>query len=394
MAFLAARNVVNRGGCQILVVNVIEEGRLGGPQVRIAEVARLLKKLKVETVVVMPSKESGAFQLRLDNYGVTYKTLPIHKLSRSGVAALRYLIGFPFEIFLLYRLFRHMRPDLVHCSGGAWQYKGVIAGKLAGAKTVWHLNDTSLSGFFKRLFRLVEARFADAVIVAAHRVREYYADVLPPDRLVFEIQAPVDTQRFMPMVKHDSLSWENRIVRLVSVANLNPLKGVEYLVLAIGILCQRGYKVELSIIGASFASQASYHARVQHLAEKVGEGVVTFLGSLGDVRPALSAADIYVCSSIKEASPLSVWEAMSMAMPIVSTDVGDVARFVIDGESGRIVPPADAEALAGAIALMIDNQSLALEYGSRAREVAIRKLDIVNVAEKHRQCYQAVLNNA
>lgn len=380
------------GDSRLLVVNIIEEGRMGGPQVRIAEVARLLKELGVETIVVLPDENSSIFQSRLESYRITFEALPIHKLSRGSINLLRYLIWFPVEILLLYRLFRRIRPDLVHCSGGAWQYKGVIAGKLAGAKTIWHLNDTSLNGFFKKLFRLVEPRFADAIIVAAHRVLEYYDDVLSSNSMVFEIQAPVDTQRFKPLEKRDDSGWNNRVIRLVSVANLNPLKGVEYLVGAIGILRDQGYNVELSVIGASFTSQADYGERVQHLAVEAGDGVVSFLGALDDVYPVLSSADIYVCSSIKEASPLSVWEAMSMAMPIVSTDVGDVPRFVVDGESGRIVPPADSVALTDAIAWMIDNQSAALEYGRRAREVAIQELDIAIVAEKHRQCYQAVMN--
>jgi len=55
--------------------------------------------------------------------------------------------------------------DIVHCNG-AWQVKGIIAGKLAGAKVVWHLNDTRMPFFIKVVFSFLAVSSCDAFIAA------------------------------------------------------------------------------------------------------------------------------------------------------------------------------------------------------------------------------------
>lgn len=376
----------------ITVANIIEEGRLGGPQNRIAEVARRLHVDDVDTIVFLPADESEVFQMKLDRYRVRRVVIPLRKLTRSLVAVVRYLVFFPFEIYCLRREFRERCVDIVHCSGGAWQYKGVVAGRLAGAKTVWHLNDTGMNRVVRIIFRSLATVCADAIIVSADRVRAYYANSMNLDKPVFEIQAPVDTAHFSRAATADWLpSCEKGGIYLVSVGNMNPLKGYEYLMEAVHLLVARGYRIRLDVIGAVFNSQQAYFNRVKAAADAVGDGVVRFVGATDDVRPYLAAADIYVCASIKEASPLSVWEAMSMEVPVVSTDVGDVPRFIEDGVSGRIVPVADALALKNALVELIDDPEKRRRFAQLARATVVRELDIAVIARRHLECYRAVL---
>ncbi len=371
------------------IANVIEEGRLGGPQIRIAEVAERLKKRDVETYVFLPENESAAFQKKLRQNGVKYVISPIHKLSRNPLGLLKYIVFFPYEIFWLYRQFIYLDIDLVHCSGGAWQYKGMIAGYLAKNKTVWHLNDTSLRGGFRTIFIVVARVCTDAIIVAAKRVNDYYAEIVQLEKPIYEIQAPVNTTKFS--VAHDNgMEPEKNKFTILSVGNINPLKGFQYLIEAAGILLQEGQLIKVVIAGAEFHSQKDYASKLRAQAAKLGEDVVTFLGPIEDVRPLFLKADVYVCSSMKEASPISVWEAMSMETPIVSTDVGDVPRFVKDRVTGRIVAPGDSSGLAEAIRELINNREEATNYGVRAREVAIRELDIDVIAKRHIDCYRSV----
>lgn len=375
----------------MLVANVIEEGRLGGPQVRIAIIAKALMVDDIETVVFLPAEESDVFQQKLDLYGVSYCKMPLRKLTRNKIALVKYLFFFPVEIFQLYREFKRLGVDLVHCSGGAWQYKGVIAGRLAGAKTIWHLNDTVLSGMFQFVFRIFARLCADGIVVAADRVRQYYSKVVRLNKPVFEIQAPVDTRFFARDMVPVGEGNADGCWRVVSVGNLNPLKGYEYLVDAITQLAEQGCNITLQVIGATFASQQEYAARVRNMATAAGPDVVEFVGPVADVRPYLAGADLYVCSSITEASPLSVWEAMSMQVPVVSTDVGDVPRFVRDGISGRIVPTADATSLAQVIGEVLGDPVRRAEYARAGRSIVEHELDISVIARRHRECYETLL---
>ena len=89
--------------------------------------------------------------------------------------------------------------DIIHCSGGSWQFKGIIAGKLAGSKTLWHLNDTSMPTFFRWIFRLIAPKFADGLIVAGKRVKDYYVERLSLGNIpVIECLPPVNTDLFDP----------------------------------------------------------------------------------------------------------------------------------------------------------------------------------------------------
>ena len=80
------------------VANIIEEGRLGGPQIRIMNVAKALKG-KVETTIIMPQMNSDKFRSYCDDQGLLYKALPLKQISKSLKAVLVYIITFPFDIF-------------------------------------------------------------------------------------------------------------------------------------------------------------------------------------------------------------------------------------------------------------------------------------------------------
>ncbi|QBQ55962.1 glycosyltransferase family 4 protein [Nitrosococcus wardiae] len=375
------------------VANIIEEGRLGGPQIRIANVASRLQRQGVDTIVFLPSLQSGLFQQKLKELGIHYVALPIRKLTKKVRGLAAYIIFLPYEVIRLYIELRRYKVQLVHCSGGAWQYKGIIAGRLARAKIIWHLNDTSMPVVVRKLFSWIAWLCADGFIVAGERVREYYARAGLPEKPIFEIQAPVDTSWFDPAIVAPDESVRNDSgFKLVSVGNLSPVKGFEYALEAVSILNAEGWDVKLYIAGAIFDTQGAYERKLRKLMENCGTDKVQLLGMVEDVRSILAAADVYVCSSIKEASPIGVWEAMSMGKPIVATDVGDIARFVKNGDSGLIVSPQNSRELAKAIKHLMNSPKSLMRYGNSARRVAIRDLDIEMITQLHLECYRAILS--
>lgn len=370
------------------IANIIEDGRIAGPQLRIAAVARALKHGDVQTTVVHPLRESEAFAARLDAIGIDRVALPIHRFARNRKAILLYLISSPFEIFLLWRLFCRGRYDFVHCSGGIWQIKGLIAAKLAGTKALWHINDTLLPRWLRPLFLLACKSFADGVIVASERVRSHYMGEACLPIPVIEIQAPVDCGKFSPEAAAlDPALAGTSALKFVTVANLNPLKGLEHFIGMAVLLSWRFDGLAFYVVGPAFDTQSAYVSALEKSIRQNGLTNVHLIGASDNIPGILRAADVYVCSSIAEASPTSVWEAMAMEKAIVSTDVGDVKRFVIDGVSGYVVPPGDAVSLAEAAARFVRDRSLRERCGAAARRVALEKLDISVCAAAHRMAY-------
>lgn len=378
----------------ISVANVIEDGRLAGPQIRIADVAARLKARGVRTVVVVPEQESGPFRTRLAAGSTEICTLPLHRPERRLPGLLRYLVYFPWEVLLLYRHFRMNEYSVVHCSGGAWQVKGVIAAWLCGTRVVWHLNDSSMPWFVRLSFRVL-SHMADVFVVAGARVKEYYLGQFSISKPIVEIQAPVDCSIFDPKKVIASKQLSRNKLNVVLVANINPLKGIEYFIeMAFKLNQVTKDALEYYIVGPVYESQTSYAKKLRVIVERANLGNVHFLGPTSDVASILSATDIYVCSSVAEASPIAVWEAMSMARAIVSTDVGDVRRFLVNGVAGYVVPPRSSEDLAKAVGLLVADAELRAQFGRKAREVALQNLDITICVEKHFQTYSSLIRSS
>jgi len=371
------------------VANIIEEGRLGGPQVRIANVAKALKP-QVETTVVLPDENSSQFRALLDQYRISYKTFKLSRITKEPKMALKYLLFSWYEIIQLARYFRKEDFDLIHVSGGSWQYKGVIAGKLAGKKVVWHLNDTKMPHLIKTIFSLLSG-LADAYIFASNRSMHLYKPLLRRDKFNFIIPAPVNTTVFDPeRIEGDiDSNWKGKIV-VGTTANINPIKGLELFLRAASKLNMAYEKLFFVIVGATFEGQKSYYKKLVTLCNELSIHNIAFTGQTMDVRPFLNRFDIYVCSSIAESSPVSVWEAMSMAKPVISTDVGDVALYVKDNENGFIIQVDDEHALAEKIGVLIENEQLRHDFGRKARETAIKRLDIRNCANLHKKAYLSI----
>ncbi len=371
------------------IINIVLDGRIAGPQLRIAEIAKRLKEEDIDTIVVFPEKNSDKFKKLLKEYRIEYRAIRLNKLSKNIVGFLRWKITFISQVIRLKRLIKKENPEIVHCNA-SWQWKGVIAGKLAGKKVVWHLNDTKIPFYIKIVFKFLQ-KFVDGFIVEGRKVKEYYLRNFKIDKPIIEIQAPVDTGKFAPdIVKSDEKFADYKGIKILSVGNVNPYKGFEYFIDAANILNKKYNNLWFFIAGNLFDSQKKY---IDYLKKKIKDYDLKnfiFLGGVDNIREALKASDIYVCSSVAEASPQSVWEAMAMEKPIVSTNVGSVPDFVKDGQNGFIVEIRNSEKLAEKIAVLIENPDLQKKFGILSREIARKNLDIRVCVDKHKGIYKKV----
>lgn len=356
----------------IVIANVIEEGKLGGPQVRMIRVAKSLYG-QANTLIVMPDANSNAFRELCDFHGVPYRILSLTGITKEWRAALRYVVFSPVEILRLAWLFWREDVDLVHISGGSWQLKGVIAARLVGVPSVWHLNDTSMPGVLRALFCVMQ-RMASGFIYSGFRVVDYYGHHVTVGRPFAVIPPPVDINDYDPEVK---VSGDEQAIRefgdsfvIGTVGNVNPVKGFETLIRAGAVLSSHGYDIKVVIVGQIFARQQGYARRLEILAREVGLDSISFVGRRSDIRPLLERFDAYVCSSVSESWGMALWEAMAMAKPVVSTDVGDVGRHVVDGESGYVVPVGDPAVMADRIGRLLDEPENRLRMGRMARKAA------------------------
>ena len=184
---------------KLSIGNVIEEGRIGGPQKRILSVANSITKM-VNTTIIFPKDNSKELQAYCKLYKIKFHTLTLTTPKKNWIIFLKYLIYFPYEILTLFFFFKKNQFDVIHVSGGSWQFKGVIAAKLARIKVVWELNDTYVP-FLIKFFFFFFSYLADSFIFASHRTKNYYASLISKNKKNFLIQSPVDTNFFDPEKK-------------------------------------------------------------------------------------------------------------------------------------------------------------------------------------------------
>ena len=298
---------------------VTEEGRGGGALVRILTIAPHLSP-EIQSIVVCPSS-GGAFIRQLEKAGIPYRAMPLHSLSKQMGRLLRYSITFIRELWILTRIIKNDNPDIVHCNG-SWQIKGVLAGAIARVPTIWHMNDSQQPLPVRYLFRAL-SHLCDGYIYASNRTKSYYQDISPaivsrPDAI---ISPPVD----IPTVESDNIFENYPGTNIVTVGYINPNKGFD-LFIRIAHEMQKGNSTPFNwhIVGPALKTQSQYFRKLKELVTSLKLTNVHFWGFRKDVAEIVSSADVYLCTSFYESSPIALWEAMSCGTPVISTDVGDV----------------------------------------------------------------------
>lgn len=107
----------------------------------------------------------------------------------------------------------------------------------------------------------------------------------------------------------------------------------------------------------------------------------------------LASADVFVLPSLNEGLPMSVLEAMSWGLPVITSPVGGIPEIVRDGFNGLLVPPTDIPALANAMQTLIEDEALRLQMGANAR-ASVEHLDIRLYWEKLYDIYRSVLSES
>jgi len=158
-------------------------------------------------------------------------------------------------------------------------------------------------------------------------------------------------------------------LRLLSVARLEPVKGQRVLLDACRLLAAKGIEFQLEIVGAG-----SERARLERRTRELGLAEqVRFAGPVApeEVGGHLDAADIFVLASFMEGVPVVLMEAMAKQVPVVATRVGGVTELVDEGESGLLVDPGSAEALATALERLARDPEMGRQLGAAGRRRVI-----------------------
>jgi glycosyltransferase involved in cell wall biosynthesis len=313
-------------------------------------------------------------------------------IAAVGSAGLRYA-----QVALNYRrlrrLFRELRPDVLHINNGG--YPGAetcrlaaLAARAEGVPGIVHfVHSTATPPVFpsavERAFdRRIDAA-TDVWVTAADRAASALHEhrAIPRDRIRtvhYGIAATRDAGRARPAAR------DGRPPTAVVVASFDPGKGHAVLIDALAALERDGFALRTLLVGTGPERDA-----VERRAVRAGvDGDVRFLGWRDDVPRILDESDLLVLPSIAfECLPYSILEAMLHGLPVVASDLAGIPEEVIDGETGRVVPPGDAPALARAIRDVLGDPARARAMGEKGRERVESTFGLDRMVAQMREIY-------
>lgn len=378
---------------------------IGGVDSYILELVRTSRRIRRDytfTVVLPPgSPYIAAYQAA--GAGVEIVAVSAFAKTRSPVAFLRMVARFPTSLAALRRIIDRRNIDLVH-SHKINVLVADAAARTTGTPAIHTFHEVNTGGLWiYRLFARVVAFLADEIIVTCDASGELIGENWRTNAQVHKIHAAVDVEHLessLPAGPHGAfraelgLSRETRVVTALS--RLQDTKGIEYFVEAAAIVLKRHPDVQFLMVG-DVAGPEPELARYKHaLHELVAQhGIASgfrFLGIRRDVADVYKATDIFVLPSVFDILPATVFEAMSMSLPVVASRVGGVPEQVDDGVTGYLVPPRNAAALAARIGTLLDDHHKAKELGKAGRARVERLFTSDAYARATLDLYERVIN--
>jgi glycosyltransferase involved in cell wall biosynthesis len=238
-----------------------------------------------------------------------------------------------------------------------------LAGRLRGCAVIVHAHGGDVEFWLVNRVRRVlmkAAMLPASRVVAVWTIGERVLRVALSGDRVRMIDNGVSLDDFAQHTSHEGPP------RILYVGLLTPRKGVVDLINASQLLHDRGVDHELWLLGGTPDEGPDAEVPVRAAAE----GRARLLGTRPpELMPqAYAEVDVFCLPSWWEAMPLSVLEAMASGLPVVATDVGDVAREVEDGLCGYVVPVRAPEQLAAALEKLLTDPDRRARMGSAARE--------------------------
>jgi len=215
---------------------------------------------------------------------------------------------------------------------------------------------------------------ADLIFVLSEKARETFRIAGLPDEKLFMMHRGVDAQKFTPA------STPPEKFRAIFVGSLIKRKGVHLLLEAWR---------KLSLPDAELVLVGGVQGEIEPFLKEFGGEDVKVLGFCKDVASELKKSSVHIFPSELEGSAKATYEAAACGLPQITTrEAGDI---VIHGQTGRIIPPNDLEALTEAIRWGYSHRDVLVQMGAAARQRIVENFTWDHFREKLLDAYDLVL---
>jgi glycosyltransferase involved in cell wall biosynthesis len=379
-----------------LFLHVFSTFAPGGPEVRAVQIINELGQKFQHMIISIDGRYSAASRLQP---AIQYKLLTVRSrgqgtLQSDGRRFIESALTLAAEAVLIGRYIRQYQPALVL----AYNFGAIGAAiyiRLMGRTPLIHFEDGfGLDELFHRktrrkLIRKLVLPAAYRVVVPTNSLRELLVKEckLPRD-LVYCIPNGVNTRAFGPLEPSETrnaLGLPSNSVSFGTVCHLRPEKRLDVLLKAFH---------EANLPGAILLIVGDGPCRedLMRLARRLGvQEKVFWTGEVVASSLHYGAMDAFVCSSDTEQMPLAMLEAMSSAVPVISTNVGECHRVLSGCPSELLVPCGDSQSLAAAMRWIYANRQLWKYLGDQNRTRCTIYHDQGIMVERHVNLYHEAM---
>lgn len=305
--------------------------------------------------------------------------LPLVTVKMRGPVDLR-------AIAALRRLMKERRVALVHTHSSIDSWVATLAAKTLSLPVV---RSRHVSIPIPRRRALVY-RLADRVLTSGDAIRNVVRAAGVKAERIVSIPAGVDTSRFHPGVSGGAVRKELGLTGPVAglVAMVRGSKGHRFFLEAAREVLRVLPETRFLIVGDGIG-----YEDVKHRVREMGlEQAVIMTGFRTDVPEVMAALDVLVLPSIKsEATSQVIPQALAVGTPVVATATGGIPEIIREGETGRLVPPADSHALAHAILSLLRDRAYARQLAQAGQALVRERYTIENMMAQTTRVYRELL---
>jgi glycosyltransferase involved in cell wall biosynthesis len=381
---------------------VIHYPTFGGPHNIAMRLAAPLAEQGWNLSVLLPMDIGNATQ-RLRDANVDVLQIPLHRVRArtNPILAMRSAAAVMGDVSRIRNVIRDNKIDLVVLTGLVNPQAAIAAWRQRVA-LVWQLIDTRTPPVVNAAFMLLVKGLADAVMTTG---TEMVARAHPGARSLgarlFPFFPPVDVTSFRPdeskrLGARRSLGLTAEQFVVGNASNITPQKGHRTFIRAAAELRKTHPNVRFVILGPSYNQHSAYETNLRVYATSLGFRIgddLLILDPASGYPDLVQAFDIFWLTSEprSEGTPTVIQDAMALGVPVVSVNVGAVSEIVIDGQTGILVAPLAAEAIAHATAGLIDDRQRRIAMGEAARRWAVGHYDTSVCTAAHLSAFRSAI---
>jgi N,N'-diacetylbacillosaminyl-diphospho-undecaprenol alpha-1,3-N-acetylgalactosaminyltransferase len=381
-----------------------------------------LKRLGHTPIAIAPE---GEYLNKMRDLGI--KCVP-YEISRKSLNPLKELKA----IQNIYQAVKPLKLDILHSFTAKPNIYGTIAGKIAGVPKIinlveglgsFYLEDDPKSRvvrnvieqLYKQIFKLSDTvmfvnsddpeYMVSKKIVAPQKVfkidgvgidtDEWISDFEPLEQISLETSYPRQVHQkanadstcrakvSLSACSNFSVNVDEEMIKIIMVGRAIRHKGVVEYYESAKIIKEKYPNAHFVYVGG--VDEGNHSALSEEYMRS--NPAVEYLGERSDVRELIDSVDIFVLPSYREGLPRTILEAMSLAKPIVATNVSGCRDCVADGETGYLVEPKNVTQLSEAIEKLIIDKEKRVKFGSLGRKLAVRRFDVKAIVKEHLRIY-------